>query len=219
MASVDTGILAATSPERARHTWPRRLVAGLALVAVAAVALVWSGAGPRLLLGAAGVAAVLRGALVLRAVAAGTVEERARSLGRVAVVLGAAAAVVAVLSSGAAGRVLVAAVPVLLFLTAGALVSRDGAVRLGGRILLAWSVLVTALLVAAGATGGWARAASAATVVGGVALAVLGVVAVVGAGMLRAVAARPAAGSAYPAAAGGCVGCSCGAGGCGAVSG
>jgi hypothetical protein len=219
VTSTDTGILTATSPEQARHTWPRRLAAGAVLVAVAVVGLLWSGAGARLLLGAAGVAALVRGVLVLRAAAAGAVDEQARPLGSAAGVLGAAAVVVAVVSAGVSGRVLVVGVPVLLFLAAAALLPRGGAVRLGGRVLLVWSALVTALLVAAGATGGWDRAAAAATVVGGVGLAVLGVAAVAGAFTLRAVAGQAPAPGAYPAAPGGCAGCACGAGGCGAVGG
>jgi hypothetical protein len=217
VASTDTGILASTTPEHARAAWPLRLAAGLALIAVALVGLFWSDAGARLLLGAAGLAAVVRGALLFRAIAAGTVDERARPLGGSAVVLGAAALVVAVLSGELSGRVLVVAVPLLLLLTAFALLPRGGAVRLGGRVLLVWSVLVSALVVAAGATGGWDRASSAATVVAGIGLAVLGVVALVGAAALRSVAAQPSS-AAYPAPAG-CSGCACGGGGCGALGG
>src|SRR4051812_6025055 len=191
VASTDTGILASTTPEQARSAWPGRLAAGLALLAVAVVGLIWSDAGARLLLGAAGIAALVRGVLVFRAVAVGAVDERARPLGAVAVVLGAAAVVVAVLSGSLSGRVLVVAVPVLLFLTAAALLPRGGAVRRGGQVLFGWSALVTALVVGAGVTGGWDRAAEVATVMAGLALAGLGCAAIGSALVLRAVAARP----------------------------
>jgi hypothetical protein len=217
VASTDTGILASTTPEQARSVWPGRLAAGLALLALAVVGLLWSDAGARLLLGAAGVAALIRGVLVFRAVAAGAVDDRARPLGVLSVGLGAVAVVVAVLSESLSGRVLVVAVPVLLFLTAGALVAQGGAVRRGGQVLFGWSAVVTALVVGAGVTGGWNRAAEVATVMAAIALAGLGVAAIGSALVLRGVAARPST-AAYPAPAG-CSGCACGAGGCGAVSG
>src|SRR4051812_6584369 len=125
----------------------------------------------------------------------------ARPLGAVAVGLGAAAVVVSVLSASLSGRVLVVAVPVLLFLTAGALVPQGGAVRRGGQVLFGWSAVVTALVVGAGVTGGWDRAAEVATVMAAIALGGLGIAAIGSALVLRAVAARPST-AGYPAPAG-----------------
>ena len=74
-----------------------------------------------------------------------------------------------------------------------------------------WSLLVSALLVGAGLAGDWDRARGGATLVAAFAVAVLGLVLLVGATGLRAAAARP-----VPPRPAGCGGCACGAGGCGA---
>ena len=117
----------------------------------------------------------------------------------------------AVASAGLAAGVLLVGVPVLLFVTAGALLARSGrTARRGGQALLVWSVLVTALLAVTGFVQGWDRAAEVATVVSALAVAVLGVPLLVAAVHLRTIAARP-----VPAAPAGCAGCACGAGGCG----
>jgi hypothetical protein len=89
---------------------------------------------------------------------------------------------------------------------------RGAGARRGGQVLFAWTVLVTALLVASGVGQGWTRAAGVATVVGALGVAVLAVPVLLGAVALRSVAARP-----LPAPPAGCGGCACGAGGCAAA--
>ena len=208
------GILTATTPAQARRSWPRWAALGVALIAVAVGGLIWHEAGARLVLGTAGLAGAVRGALLVRAAGLGTVEERARPLGLATGMLGLAAFVVAVLPGSLAGRVLTVGVPLLLFLVSAALLARPGAARRGGQVLLVWSVLVTGLLVAAAASDGWTAAVGVATVVAALCLAVLGVPLLVGAAGLRAAAAQ-----AGPPAPAGCAGCACGAGGCGAALG
>jgi hypothetical protein len=218
VTSSATGILSATTPELARRTWPRRLLLGLFLLAVAVAALVVPPAGARLVLGAAGLAAAGRGALLARAAGAGAVGVEGRRLGLPLATAGIAALVVAALTGAGSGHVLVVAVPLALLLGSGALLGQDGGARRGGQVLGIWSVLCTALLVVAGVLRGWAGAAAVATGVGAVALAGLGVALLVGAATLRSVAGR-ASTSAYPAAPAGCGGCACGAGGCGGAAG
>ena len=216
MANGGTGILTAqATPETARRTWPQWLALGLAMIAVAVVAVLVDDAGARLLLGALGLFLVVRGAALLRAARTRaldrTIAPRARSLGTAALAGGAVALVVAVASAGLAAGVLLVGMPVLLFVTAGALLARSGrTARRGGQALLLWSVLVTALLAVTGFVQGWDRAADVATVVSALAVAVLGVPLLVAAVHLRTIAARP-----VPAAPAGCAGCACGAGGCG----
>jgi hypothetical protein len=216
VANGGTGILTAeATPETARRTWPQWLALGLAMIAVAVVAVLWDAAGARLLLGALGLFLVVRGAVLLRvARTRGLGRElapRARRLGTAALAGGALALVVAVASPGLAATVLLVGVPVLLLVAAGALLARPGrTARRGGQALLLWSVLVTGLLVVTGFAQGWDRAAEVATVVAAVAVAVLGVPLLVAAVHLRTIAARP-----VPAAPVGCGGCACGAGGCG----
>lgn len=194
----------------ANRTWLGWAAGGLALLAVAAAALVWPAAGPRLLLGAAGVAALVRGVLLVRA--ADVVLAGARHIGIATGALGVAAVAVAVVPGTAPGRVLVAAVPLLLVLVGGALAGNDGTVRRIGLGLLAAAVVLAAVLVAVGLTAGWGPAAGLATGLGALAAALLSAPVLVGAANLRAAAARPAA--ARPAA---CAGCACGSGGCGAL--
>ncbi len=68
MANGGTGILTAeATPETARRAWPQWLGLGLAMIAVAVVAVVWDAAGARLLLGALGLFLVVRGSMLLRA--------------------------------------------------------------------------------------------------------------------------------------------------------
>ena len=211
-----TGILTAeATPGTARRTWPQWLALGLAMIAVAVVAVLWDAAGARLLLGALGLFLVVRGAVLLRAARTRGLDRelapRARRLGTAALAGGALALVVAVASPGLAATVLLVGVPVLLLVAAGALLARPGrTARRGGQALLLWSVLVTGLLVVTGFAQGWDRAAEVATVVAAVAIAVLGVPLLVAAVHLRTIAARP-----VPAAPVGCGGCACGAGGCG----
>ncbi|SEL03254.1 hypothetical protein SAMN04515665_107145 [Blastococcus sp. DSM 46786] len=212
---LSAGTVGAATPEVARRTWPRWLALGVAMIAVAVVAVVWD-AGARLLLGGVGLFLAARGTVLLRGARAGVVPGevagRARSLGTVAVVAGAAALVVAVTSASLAAAVLLVGVPLLLLGTSLGLLGRGGAARRGGQALLVWSVLVTALLVVTGVLQGADRAADVATVVAALVLAVLGVPLLIGAAHLRTVAAAPA-----PAPVGsGCGGCACGAGGCGA---
>ena len=215
VASAATGILTApTTPEVARRTWPGWLTLGLAAIAVAVAALVWAPIGPRLLLGAFGAFLVGRGVVLLRS--ARTVDRdlagRARALGAVSAVGGAAALVVALVSAGAAAPVLLVAVPALLLLGSVALLARGGVGRFAGGALLGFTLLVTALLVVRGVVDGWDGAARLATGAGALAVAVLGVPMLLAAASLRAVANQPA--PARPAA---CAGCACGGGGCGAL--
>ncbi|MCF6509762.1 hypothetical protein E9549_20545 [Blastococcus sp. MG754426] len=212
---LSAGTVSAATPEVARRTWPRWLALGLAMIAVAVVAVVWD-TGARLLLGAVGLFLAARGSVLLRGARSGAVPDevagRARSLGTAAVVAGAAGLAVAVASASLSSTVLLVGVPLLLLGTSLGLLGRGGPARRGGQALLVWSVLVTGLLVVTGLFQSWDRAADVATVVAALAVAVLGVPLLIGAANLRSVAAAPA-----PAPAGqGCGGCACGAGGCGA---
>lgn len=222
VANGGTGILTAgtqgvATPAEARRAWPQWLALGIAMIAVAVTAVLWDAAGARLLLGALGLFLVVRGAVLLRGARSGAVgpalASRARNLGTAAVVVGAAGLTVAVASAVLAARVLLVAVPVVLLVAAVGLLGRGGVARRGGQALLVWTVLVTGLLAATGVAQGWARAADVATVVGALAVAVLGVPLLVAAAGLRKVAAEPEP-AAVPAA---CAGCACGAGGCGAL--
>lgn len=216
VATGGTAILTAqATPEAARRTWPQWLALGLAMIAVAVVAVLWDAAGARLLLGALGLFLVVRGAMLLRAVRTRTLDRtvapRARGLGTGALAGGALALVVSLASPGLAAAVLLVGMPVLLIGAAGVLMARPGrTARRGGQVLLVWSALVTGLLAVTGFVEGWDRAADVATVAGAVAVAVLGVPLLVAAVHLRTIAARP-----VPAAPVGCGGCACGAGGCG----
>ncbi|RBY76243.1 hypothetical protein DQ239_14750 [Blastococcus sp. TF02-09] len=214
MSSAGTVLTAQPTREVARRAWPQWLALGVGMLAVAGVSIAWSAGGAGLLLGALGLFLAVRGAVLLRTAPGldGELAGRARTLGWVAALAGAAALVVALVSASAAARVLLVGVPVLLLGGALALLTRTGTARRGGQALLVWGVLVTGLLVVVGVADDWARAADAATVVAAVAVAVLAVPVLVSALNLRAVAARPA-----PApTGGGCGGCACGAGGCGA---
>jgi hypothetical protein len=210
---LSAGTLSAATPEVARRTWPQWLGLGLALIAVAVTAVFWDAAGARLLVGALGVFFAVRGAALIRTAGslAGALSGRARLLGSAAVVGGIAALVVAVAEPTLPSRILLVAVPVVLFAAAAALLTRGAVARRGGLALLIWSLLVTGLLVGTGLTQSWARAGDVATVVTALAVAGLGVPLLIGAANLREVAARPA-----PARPLGCAGCACGAGGCGA---
>jgi hypothetical protein len=209
VASSTTGILTArVTPETARRSWPGWLALGVLMVAAGVTGVLWSAAGPRLLLAAVGLLLAARGAQAVRsALPTGP----ARWPGAVAALAGLAAVVVAAVAGTLAERVLTVGVPALLAGTAVALLVRGGPSRRGGAALLVWSGLVTAVLVAAGVAQGWSRAVDVATVVAGLAVAAMGVPVLLGAVNLRAVAATPA--PERPAA---CAGCACGVGGCGA---
>lgn len=217
MANGASGILTASgaTPQVARRTWPQWLALGLAMIAVAVVAIVWTAAGARLLFGAGGVFLAVRGVALLRGARSGTVGSdlaaRARVLGTVAVVGGVASLVVAVVSASLSGWVLLVAVPVLLLAGAAGLLARRGAARRGGVVLLVWALLVSGLIAGTGLARGWDRASDLATVVAALVVAVLGVPLLIGAANLRSVAAQP-----EPTRPLGCAGCACGAGGCGA---
>lgn len=200
-------------PETARRAWPRWLLLGVAMVAVAVVALGWSAAGSRLLLGALGLFLAIRGVVLVRRAGTLDAELRARAprLGAAAVVAGIAAVVVAGTSAVVSGAVLLVVVPLTLLAAAAALVLRGGAARRGGQVLLGWAALAAALLAATGFGQSWARAAEIAVVVGALGVAVLAVPVLVAAWQLRVVAARPAP---QPA---GCAGCACSGGGCGVL--
>ena len=218
MANGGTGILSASTfqtatPAAARSTWPQWLALGLALIAVAVLAVFWEAAGARLLVGALGLFFAVRGVALVRTAGAlaGELGGRARTLGSAALVGGVAAVAVAVASAELASRVLLLAVPLVLLAGGAALLGRG--MRRGGLAVLVWSLLVTGVLVATGLGQSWDRAADVATVVTALAVAALGVPLLVGAANLREVASRPAV---PPARAAGCGGCACGAGGCGA---
>jgi hypothetical protein len=209
------GILTAqATPEAARRIWPWWLALGLGSIAVALAALFVTDDGARLLLGSFGLALTVRGALLLRAARARTLAAeliaRARGLGAAALVAGVLTLVVAI-SSTAADRVLLIAVPVVMLVAAAGQLSGGGSGRRGGQALMGLALLVTGLLVATGIAQDWDRAAATATVVTALGVAGLGVPLLVAAGHLRTIAARPA-----PSAPAGCAGCACGAGGCGA---
>jgi hypothetical protein len=215
VANAGTVLTAQPTPEVARRAWPQWLALGGAMLVVAVAAILWSDGGARLLLGALGLFLAVRGAVLLRNAPGldGELAGRARTLGSGAVGAGVVALVVALVPGGAAARVLLVGVPVVLLAGALALLTRTGPARRGGSVLLAVGVLVTALLVARGLDQDWARAADAATVVAAVLVALLAVPVLVSAVNLRTVAAQPAP----PApVGGGCGGCACGAGGCGA---
>ncbi|NEK87828.1 hypothetical protein GCU60_18980 [Blastococcus saxobsidens] len=213
-----TGILSATTagmatPDVARRTWPRWLALGVAMIAVAVLAVAWEPAGARLLLGTLGLFLAVRGVLLLRGAGAleGELSGRARSLGAVAVVAGIAGLGVAVASAALSATVLLIGVPVALLAASAGLLARGGTARRGGQALLVWSVLVTALLVVTGLAQDWNRAADLATVVAALGVAVLGLPLLIGAANLRTIAATPAPAPVRS----GCGGCACGAGGCG----
>lgn len=216
VANGGTAILTAqATPETARRTWPQWLALGLAMIAVAVVAVLWDAAGARLLLGALGLFLVGRGALLLRAGRGRTLERpvarQARGLGTAALAWGAVVLVVAIASAQLAAAVLLLAAPVALLSGGLALLARGSrTARRGGSALLVWTALVTGLLVVTFVAQGWVRASEVATVVTALAVAVLGVPLLVAAVHLRTIAARP-----VPAAPVGCGGCACGAGGCG----
>jgi hypothetical protein len=216
VATAGTVLTAQPTPEVARRAWPQWLALGVGMIGVAAVAVVWSDGGARLLLGALGLFLAVRGGILLRSAPAleGDLGGRARTLGTGATVLGVAGLVVALVSGVAAARALLVGVPVLLLVGALALLTRTGAARRGGQALLVLGLLVTGLLVVTGLAQDWDRAADAATVASGLAVALLAVPVLVSAVNLRAVAAQPA--PAPAPAGGGCGGCACGAGGCGA---
>ena len=195
-----------TDPEEARRAWPRWLAGGAALLVVAVVAVSWDGGSARLLLGVIGALTAVRGAVLARSAAG-------RAAGAAAVAGGLAAVLVALLSPGVSAWVLLVAVPAALLIAALNLLARGGAVRRSGQAALVWWALVTGLLVAAGVSTGWGRAADGAAVVAALAVGLLGVFLLVGAVNLRTLANRPPA-PARPAA---CAGCACAAGGCGAL--
>jgi hypothetical protein len=193
-----------TGPEQARRAWPRWLAGGVALLVGAALAVSWADGGARLLLGVGGALLAWRGGQL--AAEGG----RRRAQGAAVAVAGVLALGLASLPGALAGWVLLVAVPAGLLGGALTLLGRGGAVRRGGQAALVWWALVTGLLLVTGLVAGWERAAAGATIVGALVLGVLGVVLLVGASSLRAIAAQPA--PVRPAA---CAGCACGAGGCG----
>jgi hypothetical protein len=214
VATVATGILTAeTTPAVARRTWPLWLALGLAMLAVAVVAVVRDD-GARLLLGAIGLFLAVRGVVLVRTAGAldAALADRARGLGAVSVVAGLAGFGAAIVSGTLAGQVLLVAVPLVLLAAGAGLLTRGGVARRGGQVLLVWSLLVGGLLVATGLGQSWERAASVATVVAALAVAVLAVPLLVGAGRLRAVGAQPDPEPSRPL---GCAGCACAGGGCG----
>jgi hypothetical protein len=200
-------VLTAATPQAGR-AWPAWLAGGVALLAVAAGGVFWTGGGARLLLGVVGALAVARGAT-----AAGRSRGAAGPalVAGPAVVAGLAAVAVAVASAWLAAQVLLVAVPAGLLAGAVVLLARGGAARRSGQAALVWWALVTGLLLATWLGLGWERAAGAATVVTGLAVGLFGVLLLVGGVNLRAVAQQPPP----PARPAGCAGCACSGGGCG----
>lgn len=211
-AATTTKAAAQADPEVARRAWPRWAALGVALVAVAVVAAVWSSGGARLLLAALGAFAAVRG-VVLVTGAGQQADRPVRALGGGAAVAGVAALAVAAVPGALAGWVLLVGAPLGLLAVSLTLLSRGAVARRGGLVALVWSVLVTGLLVATGLGADWERARGGATVVAALAVAVLGVALLTGAAGLRAAAARPASRPTPQAA--GCGGCACSGGGCG----
>ena len=195
---------APTEQEAARRAWPLRAALGAGLLVLAVTAVLTGDLGGRLLLGALGVLAAVRGAALLRA---GTTAP-----GALAVAGGVAAAVVAVVSAWLTGWVLLLGVPLALVGAAAVALARGGAARRGGTALLVWALLVGGLLTATALVQGSGRAAEVATVVAALATGLAAVPLLVAAAGLRTVARRPA-----PARPLGCGGCACSAGGCGSA--
>ncbi|CCH89642.1 membrane protein of unknown function [Modestobacter italicus] len=193
------------TPQQARSTWPRMAALGAALLVLGVLALTWSGVGPRLLLAALGVFAVVRGIALLRSARAGEVERTGAVLGAAAVWIGVVLAALALVSATTAGWALVAAVVLLPVLAAAAAARRAA--------LTAAAVVVAGAAVALGLLGRTDALLSTGRVVVGVVVAVLGLANLAGAVGMARIARRPAP---APAAAG-CGGCACGAGGCGAL--
>jgi hypothetical protein len=210
-----SGLLTAPGPDVAKRTWPGYLVGGVLLIVVGVVSALWPAGGARLVLTTLGFFLAVRGAALLRGSRSGALDGdmgvRARRLGGVAFVVGVLTAGVSQLP--VAGLVLLVGLPVLLLVTALALLARGGTARRGGLALLVWTLLVTAVLVAAGLGQDWDRAADVARVAAAFAVAVVGVPMLLAAASLRAVASSPPP---APARSAGCAGCACSAGGCGA---
>jgi hypothetical protein len=206
-----TSTASARTAPAASRAWVGWLAAGVALIAVAVVALVRPEAGARLLVGAAGVAGVLRGVLLVRA--ADVVLGGARAIGLATGLAGAGAVAVAALPGPLAGRVLVVGVPVLLLLGGIGLLAGEGTARRVGQLLAGVALVVAAVLGTVAAAAGWTPAAGLATGVGALTAALLAVPL-----LGRGVAARAAASAPAPARPAACAGCACGSGGgCGVL--
>ena len=193
------------TPQQARSTWPRMAALGAALLVLGVLALTWSGVGPRVLLAALGVFAVVRGVALLRSARAGEVERSGAVLGAGAVWVGVVLTALALVSATTAGWALVAVVVLLPVLAAAAAARR--AALTGAAVVVAVAALALGLL------GGTDALLSTGRVVVGVVVVVLGLVNLAGAVGMARIARRPAP---APVAAG-CGGCACGAGGCGAL--
>lgn len=206
--------MTSTAPARtapASRAWTGWLAAGVALIAVAVLALVAPGTGARLLVAAAGGAGVLRGVLLVRA--ADVVLGGARAIGLLTGLAGAGAIAVAAVPGPLAGRVLVVGVPLLLLLGGAGLLAGEGTARRVGQLLVGVALVVAAVLVAVVATSGWTPAAGLATGLGALAAALLAVPL-----LGRGVAARTAAAAPAPARPAACSSCACGTGGgCGVL--
>jgi hypothetical protein len=211
VASTTVRTAAQADPGVARRARPRWLALGVALLAVAVVAAVWTGGGARLLLAALGLFGAVRGAVLVAGEGSDGPDRRVRRLGGGVALVGVAALAVAAVPGAPAGWVLLVAAPLALLAASAVLLSRGAVARRGGLVALVWSVLVTVLLVGTGLASDWERARGGATLVAALGVAVLGVVLVTGSAGLRAAAARPAP----PVQQAGCAGCACSGGGCG----
>ncbi|MBB3674293.1 energy-converting hydrogenase Eha subunit A [Modestobacter versicolor] len=208
--AVTAGRLAGTpaappTPQEARTTWPRMAVLGAALLALGVLALTWTDGGPRVLLGALGLFAVVRGVAVLRGVRAGLVERAGAVTGAGAVWVGLVAVGLALLSLTAASWVLVVAVVLVLPVLAAALPDHRGP-------LLAGAAVVALAAVGVGVLGGVDELLGAGRTAAAVLAGLLGLANLAGAAGMARIARRP-----EPAPAAGCGGCACGAGGCGSL--
>jgi len=195
--------IAPPTPEQARSTWPRMAGLGAALLVLGILALTWSDVGPRLLLGALGLFAAVRGTAVVRNARAGQGEGAV--VGAVALWLGLVAVGVALLSATATGWVLVVGVVLAVAALAAGLPGRRGVLGAVAGVLAVGAVLVALL-------GGVDALLDTGRTVAAVGAVLVGLANLGGAVGMARIARRPA-----PAPAAGCGGCACGAGGCGSL--
>lgn len=197
--------IAPPTPQQARSTWPRMAALGVALLALAVLALTWSDVGPRVLLGAIGLFGVVRGLVLLRGARTGAVDRTAVLIAAGGIWLGALALGMALLSTTATGWLFVAAGVIALPAVAVAATDRRP-LALGGAVLVVVAAVAVALI------GGVDALLTTARVLAAGVVGALGLANLAGAVGMARIARRPA-----PAPAAGCGGCACGAGGCGSA--
>jgi hypothetical protein len=208
--AVTAGRLAGTSsapptPQQARATWPRLAVLGVALLVLGVLAPTWSGGGPRVLLAALGLLAVVRGTAALRGARTGQLQRAAAVSAATTVWAGVLAVGFAVLGTTPTGWFLVAGLALLLPALAAAFPGRRSA-------LLAGAAVVAVAALALGVLGGVDALLATGRTVAAVLAVLVGLANLAGAVGMARIARRPA-----PAPTAGCGGCACGAGGCGSL--